>query len=147
MRKSKMLDEIAIQQTINRWSEGASRTDWEQMGSTLMPNAVWKAAAFGIEAEGIAAILGNLAALVAPMAYSVQLNAPGVITVNGDNAVARSVIRESGKYADRDEAFEILGFYSDVLVRASEGWKFSNRTFEAVAMRNFPLLPTTPAAL
>lgn len=141
-----MLDEIAIQQTINRWSEGASRADWDQVVSTLLPNAVWEVPAIGLKGEGSAAILASLKAFVVPFAYGVQLNAPAVITVNGDNAAARSVIRETGKYADRDVAFEGLGFYSDALVRTSAGWKFSHRTFEVVAMRNFALLPATPAA-
>jgi ketosteroid isomerase-like protein len=141
-----MLDEIAIQQTISRWSQSASRADWDQVGSTLVPNAVWEIPALGLKAEGVAAIVANLKAFVAPFAYGVQVNAPAVITVSGDSAVARSVIRETAKYADRDVALEGLGFYSDFLVRTSEGWKFSHRTFEVVAMRNFPLLPATPAA-
>jgi ketosteroid isomerase-like protein len=141
-----MFDGLSIQQTLNRWSEGASRSDWDQVAATLMPDAVWEAPAVGMKCEGVAAVLTNLQAVVAPMSYSVQVNAPGVITVHGDRAVARSVIRESGKYADRDEALEILGFYCDALVRTAEGWKFSHRSFEVVAMRNFALLPSTLAA-
>lgn len=141
-----MLDEIAIQQTISRWSEGASRRDWDQVASTLLPNAVWEVPAFGLRGEGSTAILAKVQAFVVPFAYGLQVNAPAIITVSGDSAAARSVIRETAKYADRDVAFEGLGFYNDALVRTPEGWKFSHRTFEVVAARNFPLLPETPAA-
>ena len=37
-----MLDEIAIQQTLNRYSEGASRADWNQVMPTFLPDATWE---------------------------------------------------------------------------------------------------------
>jgi hypothetical protein len=76
-----------------------------------------------------------------PMDYIVQLNAPALIKLDGNSATARSVIRECGKYAGRDVALEVLGFYADRLVRSPETWKFAHRIFELRGMHTFPLLP------
>lgn len=134
-----MLDEIAIQQTINRYAEGASRADWDQVMSTFTPDGVWEVPALGMRHEGRAAIQPAMAAFVAQMAYFVQINSPAIITVEGAKATARSVIRECGKFANRDEALEVLGFYNDDLVRTPEGWKFTRRAFKAAGMHTFQL--------
>jgi SnoaL-like domain len=51
-----MLDEIAIQQTLNRYSEGASRADWEQVFSTFTPDATWEIADVGARYQDHATI-------------------------------------------------------------------------------------------
>jgi hypothetical protein len=61
--------------------------------------------------------------------------------IKGDTATARSVIRECGKYAGRNEGLEVLGFYADKLLRTPDGWKFIHRVFELRGMHNFPLSP------
>jgi hypothetical protein len=78
------------------------------------------------------------------MDFIVQLNNPALIEIKGDTATARSVIRECGKYAGRNEALEVLGFYADKLLRTSDGWKFTHRVFELRGMHNFPLSPPAP---
>jgi ketosteroid isomerase-like protein len=135
-----MLDEIGIQQTINRYSEAASRADWDRVLSTFTAEATWEIPSFGAVYQDHAVIRKVMAAFVDQMAYFVQLNAPALITVTGDRAHARSVIRECGKFADRDEALEILGFYDDELVRTAEGWRFTRRVFNALGQHRFALL-------
>lgn len=140
-----MLDEIAIQQVLNRYTEGASRADWEQVMATFTPDGIWEVPALAVQHQGHAQIQAAMAGFVEHMAYFVQINSPAIITVDGDKASARSVIRECGKYADRDEALEVLGTYDDELVRTEEGWKFARRTFRSVGVHSFALLP--PARL
>jgi hypothetical protein len=139
-----MLDEIAIQQTLNRYSDGASRADWEQVLSTFTPDATWEIADVGARYQDHAAIQNVMAAFVAQMAYFVQINSPAIIQVDGNRAVASSVIRECGKFADREEALEVLGRYSDELIRTAEGWKFTRRVFSSLGQHRFKLLPPTP---
>jgi ketosteroid isomerase-like protein len=141
-----MSDEIAIQQTLNRYTEGSSRADWAQVMSTFMPDGIWEIPAAGARFQGHAAIQAAMAAFVASFAYFVQINSPAIITVDGNKATARSIIRECGKYTDRAEALEVLGFYSDELVRTPEGWKFARRIFEGAGMYAFPLLSRTSPA-
>lgn len=134
-----MLDEIAIQQTLNRYTEGASRADVPQVLSTFTPDAVFESP--GVRLEGHTAMEVAMAAYVADFAYFVQVNAPALITVDGDTATARSVIRECGKYADADELLETLGTYCDELVRTAGGWKIANRTFVLAGTHSIPLSP------
>jgi hypothetical protein len=136
-----MTDEPAIQRVLNRYTEGSCRTDWDQVIDTFTPEGTWGVPAFGLVCEGKDAVLAGLKSFVEPMAYLVQINAPALITITGDTATARSPIRESGKYADRDEALEVLGIYADKLVRTPEGWKFTERCFELLGLHTFPVNP------
>jgi ketosteroid isomerase-like protein len=139
--EARMSDEFFVQQTITRYAEGASRADWEQVLSTYTPDGVWEIASFGARFEGHDAIQEGLRQFCAPMDYIVQLNGPALMQIEGDTATARSVIRECGKYAGRNEALEVLGFYADKLLRTSAGWKFTHRSFELRGMHSFPLSP------
>jgi hypothetical protein len=136
-----MIDEIAIQQTLSRYSEGASRADWPQVMSTFTADAIWEVPALGARFQQHAVIQQAMAGFVGQMAYFVQINSPATIKVMGDRATAVSVIRECGKFADRDEALEILGRYEDELLRTPEGWKFTRRAFHPLGQHRFALLP------
>jgi SnoaL-like domain len=138
-----MLDEIAIQQILNRYSEGASRRDWEQVMSTFTPDGVWEIASLKARYQDHAAIQQVMAGFVEQMAYFVQINSPAIITITGDKATARSVIRECGKFADRDEALEVLGRYEDELIRTPQGWRFTRRSFYAAGRHTFALRPAS----
>ena len=63
-----MLDELAIQQTINTYSEGASRADWPQVMSTFTPDGIWEVPAAGARYQGHALIQAAMAAFLAQMA-------------------------------------------------------------------------------
>ncbi len=136
-----MSEEFSIQQTISRYAEGASRADWDQVLSTYMPDGIWEITSFGAKFAGRQAIQDALRQFSDPMDYIVQINGPALMQIKGDTATARSVIRESGKYAGRNEALEVLGFYADKLVRTSDGWKFTHRIFELRGMHSFALSP------
>jgi ketosteroid isomerase-like protein len=137
-------EDLSIQQTISRYAEGASRADWGQVLSTYTPDGVWEIASFGAKFEGHEAIRAALRQFSDPMDYIVQINGPGLIDITGGTATARSVIRECGKYAGRNEGLEVLGFYADNLIRTTDGWKFTRRVFELRGMHNFPLSPPAP---
>lgn len=136
-----MNDEFSIQQLLNSYSEGVSRADWDQALATYVPDGVWAVPGLGARFEGHKAIRCGLDRFMAPMAYLVQLNTPALIRIDGDGATCRSVIRECGKFAGRDEALEVLGLYADHLVRTAEGWKFAERVFEIRGMHSFPIMP------
>ena len=135
-----MLDEVAIQQTLNRYTDGACRADLPQVLSVFTPDAIFESP--GVRLEGHAAMEAAMAAFVAEFAYFVQLSSPALITIDGDTVAARSVIRECGKFADADEAMETLGTYRDELIRTEEGWKIARRTFQQAGTHSYPLSPT-----
>lgn len=136
-----MSEETAIQQVLNRYTDGCNRRDWDQVMATFTPDGLWEVPSQGARHEGHAAIRAAMSGFVQMMAYFVQTNSAAVIEVSGDQATARVTIRECGKFADRDEALEVLGYYEDDLVRTEEGWKFARRRFRSLGLHRFALLP------
>ena len=134
-----MNDITAIQQTLNRYTEAASRRDWDVVKSCFTEDGIWETPAGKI--AGNQAAVDKMAELVAVFDYIVQINAPGVISVTGDTATARSVVRECGKFVGKDVALEFLAHYNDQLVRTADGWKFAHRVWVTRGMHSFPLLP------
>lgn len=134
-----MNDEWAILQLINRYTDGANRQDWAQVMATFTADGVWEAAGNAI--QGPAAIEPAMAGFVAQMDYFTQSSSASVIEIAGDRATARTTIRECGKFAGRDEALEVLGFYTDDLVKTAQGWKFARRSFTSFGLHRFALLP------
>ena len=58
----------------------------------------------------------------------------------GDWGRATSGIRESGKTAGKDEAFDYFGIYADTFTRTGGGWKFRTRLFEGIGSQTYVLL-------
>jgi ketosteroid isomerase-like protein len=139
-----MHDEIAIQQLLNRYSDGCSRHDWDQVEATFTPDGIWEVPAQGMLLQGWAAIQPAMSGFVAMFDFFVQINSSAIISVSGDTATVRSTIYETGKFAGRDEALSNLGYYHDELVRSAEGWKFLRRTNRGAGMYRFPLLSGPP---
>lgn len=129
----------AIQQLLNRYTDGCNRQDWAQVMACFAEDGAWVAQ--GHEFRGHAAIQPAMAGFLTAFEYFVQVNTPAVIELSGDRATARSTIREMGKFKGRDEALEVLGRYDDEIVRADDGWKFARRTFHAYGLHRMPLLP------
>jgi uncharacterized protein (TIGR02246 family) len=139
-----MSDQRAIQQVLSAYSVATSRGDDEAMLALFVDDGVWAVPGIGVHLEGKEAIRGGISGIRGQFDYIVQVNGPATIAVSGDTATAASVIRESGKYAGREAAVEILGVYADELVRTADGWKFTKRLFELQGKHDFPLLPDQP---
>jgi ketosteroid isomerase-like protein len=136
-----MNDGFEIQQTINLYHQAGSLGDLEQMVSTFTPDGIWEFTQSGRRFEGRAAILEAAVGFTAPLEYVAQINAPALITLDGDTASARSSIRETAKFAGRDEGIEAFGVYLDRLTRTADGWRFTHRTFDLRWMHRVPILP------
>jgi uncharacterized protein (TIGR02246 family) len=134
-----MSDQEAIQQLINRYTDGCNRQDWPQVMATFTEDGIWEVQGNAIQGHGH--IQAAMAGFLTAMAYFTQSASASVIAVEGDRATARTTIRECGKFADRDEALEVLGFYADVIVRTAAGWQFARRTFTSFGLHRFPLSP------
>ena len=124
-----MLDQVEIQQTISRYHEGGSTTDWDQVMATFLPDGIWEVPALNILSQGHAAIREAMTTLMEPIEYLVQINAPAIITVDGDSASARSLIRECAKFRDQPGLIDVVGQFHDELRRTADGWRFAHRTF------------------
>ena len=124
-----MLDKVEIQETISLYHEAGSTTDWDQMMATFLPDGIWEVPALRILSQGQAAIREAMTALMEPIEYLVQINAPAIITVDGDSASARSMIRECAKFRGQSGVIDVVGQFRDELRRTADGWRFAHRTF------------------
>ena len=140
-QQTAMNDTQAIQQVISLYSEGCSLRDWNQVVATFLPDGAWEVPSRGLVITGHDALRAAMAGFVAGFDYFTQINAPAIITVAGDEAHARTLIRECGKYSGTDEALEVTGVYTDRLVRTAGGWKFACRTFAGIGLHNFKVAP------
>ncbi len=134
-------DEDAIQQVLSAYSVATSRGDDAAVLALFAADGVWSVPGIGVHLEGIEQVRAGMAQIRSQFDYIVQVHGPAEIAVSGDTATAASVIRESGKYAGREVAVDILGIYQDDLVCTPAGWKFRRRLFELQGMHDFPLQP------
>lgn len=139
-----MSDIEAIQQLMNRYSDAATRRDWAQMRSIFTADGEWLVPEQGMTFRGPDEIVPPMAAFLEQFDYFVQMNSAAVIEVDGDRATARSVVRESGKFAGAAIGIEVMGQYSDDLLRTADGWKFARRTFHGLGMHRYDLLAGPP---
>ncbi|WP_158241549.1 nuclear transport factor 2 family protein [Novosphingobium sp. TH158] len=133
-----MTDAYEIQQLINRYTLGVSQPDWDLAIATFADDGEWHVAASGLTLTGREAILKGMQGFHRLFDWFVQVNAPAVIELDGDKARARSVIRENGKFAGRDEVVMVGGVYVDDLVRTGEGWRFARRAFHGAGSFHHP---------
>jgi SnoaL-like domain len=124
-----VIDELAIQQTISLYHEGASRPDLEQLIATFLPDGTWEVPAFQFLCHGHAEMREVMSAVLEPIEYLVQVNAPAIIAVDGDTASARTLVRECAKYRGRPGLVDVVGQFVDGLQRTPDGWRFARRTF------------------
>jgi len=124
-----MLDKLEIQETISLYHEGGSKADWDQLIATFLPDGVWEVPALRILSQGHTAIRERMTALMEPIEYLVQINAPAIITVDGNTALARTLIRECAKLRGQAGVIDVVGQFNDELHRTPTGWKFAHRTF------------------
>jgi ketosteroid isomerase-like protein len=124
-----LLDRLDVQETISRYHDGGSRSDWDQLIATFLPDAIWEVPAMDLRCEGQAVIRDTMVNLLAPIEYLMQINSPAIITIDGDSASARSSIRESAKFRGRAGVMDVVGHFDDDLRRTPEGWRFARRTF------------------
>ena len=124
-----MIDKLDIQETISRYHEAGSKTEWDQLIATFLTDGIWEVPNLHIRCEGHRDIRERMMALLEPIEYLVQINAPAIIDIDGDTASARSLIRECAKFRGRPGLIDVVGQFNDELRRTPDGWKFAHRTF------------------
>jgi hypothetical protein len=140
------LDRLDIQDTISRYHEGGSTGDWDQVLGTFLPDGIWEVPALRILSQGQAAIRDAMLGLMAPIEYLVQINAPAIITVEGDSASARSLIRECARFRGQPDVIDVVGQFHDELRRTDDGWRFAHRTFTILGTHQSAATPAAGTA-
>jgi SnoaL-like domain len=140
------LDRLAIRDLIYRYSDAATRADWEQCESVFVPDAVWECPLLGLRYESRAAFLETLRATTTSDVLIQTPHSPVVTFVGADQAKVTTTIHELNRGVTPSDSelgakgsplnMDMYGIYYDDVARIGGEWKFTHRRFVPFYMSN-----------
>ena len=127
-------DRLAIQDLYSVYADCSSRGDRDVWLSLWADEAYWSTHLF--QCEGKDAITSQWDLIHSDLVTIAFLSQWGPIHVSGDQAEARSYVREIARMED-GSVFKVVGTYNDRLVRRSGEWQFVRREY-------FPMIFEAP---
>lgn len=148
-RLQQFVDEASIRNTIARFADSATRSDYEMFRSVWAEDGefIIGTAPHGQYSKGVNENVELLSKLRRGKDFFVQFALPGVIEIRGDNATTRTFVHEAARgpgekfYRNHCVAF-------DQLQRVGDDWVFKARSFQYIWLdtgpfsgSSFPLFP------
>jgi hypothetical protein len=135
----RFLDEAAIRNTISRFADSVTRSDYAMFRDVWADDAEFSIgkAPHGQSATGVDNIVAMLRRLRAGKDFFVQFAVPGVIEIDGEEATTRTFCHEAARgpgeayYRNHSVAF-------DRLRRSGDGWVFTSRSFQYLWLDTSP---------
>ena len=136
-----LVDRIAIEDLIYRYSDAVTRADWDQCEATFAADAIWESPVLGMRFETARAFLDVLVQTTTSDLLIQTPHAPVIQLLGPASAQATTTIREfvrSAVVVDApvDEAGTVLpenveqwGIYFDDIAKLGGDWKFTRRLF------------------
>jgi uncharacterized protein (TIGR02246 family) len=121
------LDELAIRDTVARFTDAVNRSDPPALGELFTDDGEWLVPGMPTTV-GSAAASERILGLRTAFANLIQLLHSGHVDIDGDRATARWYLSETASAAD-GTSFAFTGTYQDELVRTADGWRFTRREF------------------
>ncbi len=133
-------EKLAVQETINRYSDAANRADWDALESCYAPESVWEVVEpLNLRFEGPRAIREGIVGHIGGLDTFIQTVHNTVVTLDGNGtASARSTLHEIVR-TDGTVDLMLWGISYDDLVRIDGDWKFSRRRFHGVFVDSSPM--------
>lgn len=119
-------DRLAIRELMEAYADAVFRHDAEAWAECWTPDAVWDL--MGHEVRGLDAMVPAWKGAMTGFRLAAFFVFPGVTTVEGDTARARSHTQEHLHLHDGG-ARRIIGRYQDELVKRDLRWRFSVRRY------------------
>jgi ketosteroid isomerase-like protein len=131
-------DYLAIRQLIEAYSDALNMRAFAAMAELFVKDAVWLVGPpFNLRFEG-AQIAPNIASMVSNFPFLMQMTHGVMVEQTGDQATARTTVREVGQAADGASGLNSFGIYHDSLVRTAFGWRFAVRRFQCLFLDTGP---------
>jgi hypothetical protein len=125
-----LLDTAAIRDAIARFADAATLANLDAFRALWADDAEWTIGEpLNQVAEGIDEIASMITHLWAPNEYFVQIVAPPVVEIEGDQATARGLVHEEAK-GPNGRFYRNNGVSHDRLKRSGETWVFTSRRYE-----------------
>ncbi len=133
--KSLMLvkDEMDIRALADKFSDAANRIDSTAFQALWAKDGIWKIGPpINMEFKGKENMGASVSHMLGLWDFFVQMNGPGVITINGDKATARFYVNEIARKADDKSGNYNLSMYEDELVKENGKWLFVKRSYHTI---------------
>ena len=132
---SRWIDVVAIKDLVVRYSDAATRGDWDAFAECWMTDGVWiTLPPIDQHVVGIDAILADVQSSIPTTDFFVQTTHGAVVTLDGpDRARSTTTIhalaRKTGVFS-----IENFGVYYDDVVKVDGRWRFARRCLQPVYM-------------
>ena len=129
-------DELEIRTLVARFADSCTPPNYENFSKLWLPDsenkAVWSLSApFVMSATGVDDIMAMLDKLLGPREFFVQLVHSGVVTLEGDSATGRWILREIAR-GPGETYYNNFAVYDDEYRKADGKWYFSKRHYNYV---------------
>ncbi|GAA4537213.1 nuclear transport factor 2 family protein [Mycobacterium paraffinicum] len=129
-------DRQDISELLVRYATGIDRRDWPLFRSVFTADCELDYGEIG-SWTGIDAVTEFMDKTHALAGQTLHRLTNQVITVDGDNATARTYVDAVIMFGDNQSGVNAWGFYDDEIVRARDGWRLARRRFTQVRITTF----------
>lgn len=139
-----LADRVEIASLPGVFTDAGVTGDWDHFASLFTEDGRWRLPHIDQEFVGREAIRAAVERLQGLWDYFVQTPHPGRVEIDGDNAVARSLVAELGRSRNGNSMLN-YAVYHDRYRRTADGWKFSERLYELRYLDTTPLPGSPPS--
>ena len=138
-----MSDREDITEVLVRYATGIDRRDWKLFRTVFTEDCVLDYGELGTW-DGVDAITAFMEA--AHSGPSMHRLTNFAISIDGDKATARTYV-DAVVFASGANGMHTIGYYDDVLVRTTAGWKIAERSYTTVYLKFIGALSVMPRVL
>ncbi|OBG52209.1 MULTISPECIES: nuclear transport factor 2 family protein [unclassified Mycobacterium] len=129
-------DRQDISELLVRYATGIDRRDWPLFRTVFTADCELDYGEIG-SWTGVDAVTEFMDMTHAPAGHTLHRLTNHAITVNGDNASARTYVDAVIMFGDNQSGVNAWGFYDDEIVRTGDGWRIARRRFTSVRITTF----------
>jgi 3-phenylpropionate/cinnamic acid dioxygenase small subunit len=129
-------DRQDISELLVRYATGIDRRDWPLFRTVFTDDCELDYGEIG-SWQGVDAVTEFMDKTHAMAGHTLHRLTNQVITVDGDNATARTYIDAVIMFGDNQAGVNAWGFYDDEVVRTADGWRIARRRFTQVRVATF----------
>ena len=139
------IDRLAVQDLVVRYSDAATRGDWDAFGKLWTEDAVWEVGPpVGTRHVGAQVICDTVKASVDSQDFLVQMVHGAVVTLHGDGRASATTTIHAIARREGHHHFTNYGVYFDEMVKVDGEWRFSRRNLQPVYSDSGPLPGVSP---
>jgi 3-phenylpropionate/cinnamic acid dioxygenase small subunit len=129
-------DRQDISELLVRYATGIDRRDWPLFRTVFTDDCELDYGEIGTW-QGVDAVTDFMDKTHAMAGHTLHRLTNQAITVEGDDATARTYIDAVIMFGDNQAGVNAWGFYDDKIVRTTDGWRIARRRFTQVRVATF----------